>query len=98
MNKKGLTQVQNAVMVLAIALVLSAVLLYARFTTILQRCQDNAQMVLDSYVITNAKRIYNSIKNGKDEIDAIGLEEYKSDISDQMGLDISGRNLYNRKN
>lgn len=96
MDKKGLTQVQNAAMVLVVAMVLSVVLLYARFTTILQRCQDNAQMVLDSYVITHAKEIYNAVKNGNNQMDGVELEQYKINISEQMGLDISGNHLYNK--
>lgn len=93
-NKKGISYVKTAVLVLVIAMILSAVLAYASMMTIIQTAERNTIRVLDSFVIHNSKLIYESLKNGNDFTENINKSFYLYALSDELGLDFDGVSLY----
>lgn len=93
-NKRGGSYVTPCVIVLVIAMILSAVLFYANTMTVIETTRDNTRRVLDSYVMKNSIDIYNSIKQGHDFIEDLEKNLYISSVSEELSLDLSTGNLY----
>ena len=93
-SKAGMSHVQTAVLVLAMAMVFSAVFLYASMMTIVQASRDQTRRVLDDFVMHNSIEIFDSLKNGDDLSEELDELFYKSEIFSAFSLDISGDSLY----
>lgn len=93
-SKAGMSHVKTAVLVLAIAMVFSAVLLYANIMTIVQASRDQTQRVLDDFVMHNSIEIYDSLKNGDDFSQRLDAAFYRSEVFSAFSLDIVGTSLY----
>ena len=65
-SKAGMSHVKTAVLVLVMAMVFSAVFLYASIMTIVQASRDQTRRVLDDFIMHNSIEIYDSLKNGND--------------------------------
>lgn len=93
-NKKGGGYITACVITLVIVMLLSAVLFYAQSMTIIQTTRDNAELVLESFIMENSVLIYDSIKQGHDLTEYFDENDYISEISSRFSLDIHGRSLY----
>ena len=80
-NKRGEGYVQVCVLVLILCLILSIFLTFVYAVNFVRIAERNAETVLESYVMKNSIRIYNSIKQGTNETDAIDAGEYVSDLT-----------------
>jgi hypothetical protein len=94
LNDKGGGYITACVIILVIAMILSAVLFYAQCMTILQTTRDNTELVLESFIIQNSILIYDSIKQGHDLTEYFDENDYISEISSRFSLDIQGGALY----
>ena len=93
-SKAGMSHVKTAVLVLVMAMVFSAVFLYASIMTIVQASRDQTQRVLDDFIMHNSIEIYDSLKNGDDLSEELDEFFYKSEIFFAFSLDIVGDALY----
>ena len=89
-----MSHVQTAVLVLAMAMVFSAVFLYASIMTVVQASRDQTRRVLDDFVMHNSIEIFDRLKNGDDLSEELDELFYKSEIFSAFSLDISGDSLY----
>lgn len=80
-NKRGEGYVQICVLVLILCLILSIFLTFVYAVNFVRITERNAETVLESYVMKNSIRIYNSIKQGTNETDAIDAGEYVNDLT-----------------
>jgi hypothetical protein len=80
-NKRGEGYVQVCVLVLILCLILSVFLTFVYAVNFVRITERNAETVLESYVMKNSIRIYNSIKQGTNETDAIDAGEYITDLT-----------------
>ena len=80
-NKRGEGYVQVCVLVLILCLILSVFLTFVYAVNVVRITERNAETVLESYVMKNSIRIYNSIKQGTNETDAIDAGEYITDLT-----------------
>ena len=80
-NKRGEGYVQICVLVLILCLILSIFLTFVYAVNFVRITERNAETVLESYVMKNSIRIYNSIKQGTNETDAIDAREYVNDLT-----------------
>jgi hypothetical protein len=94
LNKKGLSHIKTAVIVLILAMTLSAIMTYASIMTIIQTASDNTKLALDSYVTHNSIEIYDSLKNGSDFTVSLEKNIFKDEILSVFSLDISGNMVY----
>ena len=94
LNDKGGGYITACVIILVIAMILSAVLFYAQCMTILQTTRDNTELVLESFIIQNSILIYDSIKQGHDLTEYFDENDYLSEISSRFSLDLQGSALY----
>ena len=90
-SKAGMSHVKTAVLVLVMAMVFSAVFLYA---SIVQASRDQTRRVLDDFIMHNSIEIYDSLKNGNDLAEELDELFYKSEIFSAFSLDIVGDALY----
>lgn len=94
LNKKGMSHVQTAVIVLILAMALSVILSYASMMTILGMARDHTRLALDNYVTQNSILIYDSIKNGNNFTGELEKNMWKNEISRLFFLDIRENMLY----
>jgi hypothetical protein len=94
LNKKGMSHVQTAVIVLILAMILSVVLSYASMMAVLKTTRENTELALDSFVTQNSVYIYDSLKNGNDFTDILNKEIFLKQIISVYRLDISGNMIY----
>ena len=80
-NKRGEGYVQVCVLVLILCLILSVFLTFVYAVNFVRITKRNAETVLESYVMKNSIRIYNSIKQGTNETDTIDSGEYVNDLT-----------------
>ncbi|MBR0230730.1 MAG: hypothetical protein IJQ53_00635 [Clostridia bacterium] len=80
-NKRGEGYVQVCVLVLILCLILSVFLTFVYAVNFVKITERNAETVLENYVMKNSIRIYNSIKQGTNETDAIDAGEYITDLT-----------------
>ena len=80
-NKRGEGYVQVCVLVLILCLILSMFLTFVYAVNFVKITERNAETVLENYVMKNSIRIYNSIKQGTNETDAIDAGEYITDLT-----------------
>ena len=80
-NKRGEGYVQVCVLVLTLCLILSVFLTFVYAVNFVRITERNAETVLENYVMKNSIRIYNSIKQGTNETDAIDAGEYITDLT-----------------
>ena len=93
-SKKGGGYISACIYTIAIAMILSVVLFYAQCMTIIQTTRDNTELVLESFIMKNSVRIYDSIKQGHDLTEYFDENDYISEISSRFSLDIQGNSLY----
>lgn len=85
---------QTAVLVLIFAMIISALLVFWNAMTIIEVNHDNTVRVLDTYVTKNSITIFNSLKNGNDFSESLDEFLFKSELSSEFSLDISGNSIY----
>lgn len=81
-NRRGEGYVQICVLILILCLILSVFLTFVYAVNFVRITKRNTETVLESYVMKNSIRIYNSIKQGTNETDAIDAAEFIGDLTD----------------
>lgn len=79
-NKRGEGYVQVCVLIIVICMILSVFVTFAGAVNVVRLTERNAKTVLENYVMKNSIRIYNSIKQGTNETDAIDAGEFIDDL------------------
>ena len=80
-NKRGEGYVQVCVLIIVICMLLSVFVTFAGAVNVVRITERNAKTVLENYVMKNSIRIYNSIKQGTNETDAIDEDEFIDDLA-----------------
>ena len=84
-DKRGEGYVQVCVLIIVVCMILSVFVTFASAANVVWLTQRNSKTVLESYVMKNSIRIYNSIKQGTTDTDAIDKADYVSDLTDFFG-------------
>lgn len=96
-DKRGMSFVKTAVIILIIAMLFSLMLSYAFVTSTVSRTRDDTQRVLDSFCIEKAIEIYSSIKNGnKDMVSGTYTTEFMAKLTTELGVARQGNNAYHQ--
>ena len=95
LNRKGMSYVMTAVLILLFSMLLSLILSYASLMTIIETTREDTQRVLDSFCTQKSISIYQSIKRGSNQM-SIGnfTNEYLLNLTKELGLENSGNLLY----
>ena len=94
-DKRGGGYITTCVIILVIAMILSAVLFYAECMTIIQTTVENTERILESFIMKNSIEIYQSIKQGHDFTEDFDENYYISSTSSELSLDYGSGYLYN---
>lgn len=79
-SKRGEGYIQVCVLIIVICMILAVFVTFAGAVNVVRLTERNAKTVLESYVMKNSIRIYDSIKQGTNETDAIDREEFTGDL------------------
>ena len=93
-NKQGEGYVFPCIMIVVVCMVLSIMIFFASAVSMVRINEKNSRVVLDSYVMQNSIKIYNSIKQGNDYTEALDRDEYISALCDFCSLVKTGSYLY----
>lgn len=94
-NRRGVSYVRTCAAVLVITMLLSLVLAYASWMTIIQTTRADTQRVLDSFCIGKAKEIYGSIKQGNNRmVRGEYTDAFMEALTDELGLAKNGNMVY----
>ena len=80
-NKRGEGYIQVCVLIVIICMILSVFVTFAGTVNVVTLMKSNTKTVLETYVTKNSIVIYNSIKQGNNDIDGLDTGEYISDLS-----------------
>lgn len=94
-NKRGDGYIMTCVMVVALCMLLAVFITFVSAVNTVRMTERSARNALDAYVMKNSIEIYNSIKNGNDETDALDNEEYTEYFCALCELDAGRYMLYN---
>lgn len=75
-DKRGEGYILPCVLIIMLCIILSVIVMVVNAVNVVKAVKRNSITVLDSYVVTNAVEIYNSIKQGNDYISALDEDEY----------------------
>ena len=81
-NKRGEGYVQVCVLIIVICMILSVFVTFASAVNVVRLTERNSKTVLESYLMKNSIEIYNSIKQGNNDADALNASMYITDLSD----------------
>jgi len=94
-DKSGDSSVKTAVLVLAVAMIFSAVFTYVSLMITVTKTREDTQRVMDSFIIENAEMIFNSVKNGNHStLSNTYTTRFRELVRTELGLTQSGTNLY----
>ena len=79
-SKRGEGYIQVCVLIIVICMILAVFVTFAGAVNVVRLTERNAKTVLESYVMKNSIRIYDSIKQGTNETDAIDREDFIGDL------------------
>lgn len=82
------------VLILVIVALFSVILTYSTIVTQVNIMRENSKVVLDSYVTTDAREIYNNIKQGNNKTATIDSAAYNTALIGFCTLDESSDKLY----
>ena len=86
-----MTHAKTAVVIVFIAMLLALMLFYASLMSTVERARDDTQRVLDGYCIEKAAVIFNSIKNGHNQMASdVYTDEFMTKIAAELGLALTG--------
>lgn len=96
-NRHGVSYVKTAAIVLMFCFLLSLVLTYASWMTMIQTTRADTQRVLDSFTIKKAREIYSSIKQGNNQMSrGEYTDAFMAELIDELGLAKSGETVYHK--
>ena len=81
-NKRGEGYVKVCVLVIVICMILSVFVTFASAVNVVRLTERNSKTVLESYLMKNSIEIYNSIKQGNNDADALNASMYISDLAE----------------
>lgn len=93
-NKKGMSYVYVAVILLTMVIIFSFVLEYASVFTLAQNTKNNVQMELDEYLVLKSNEIYEAIINKKNTAASECTDEFLTDLSDKLSLQLKAADTW----
>ncbi len=94
MNRKGSGYIYACILVIIGVLFLTLLMSFLGAATQIQHQNENTEKVLDSFVVSNAIDIYDSIKMGNDDTVSLDSSEFTQKLSAFCGLDLENGSLY----
>lgn len=85
-NRRGGGYVLTCAVILAVSMIFSAVLFYARTKSAVESAMEEAGRVLDSFVMKNSVYSYGSIKQGTDYTESFDGEAFSRALAEEMNL------------
>ena len=94
MNKKGEGYVTTCVIILAICMLLSVFISFVTVVCVVKITKRNVRTVLENYVMTTSIEIYDSVKQGEDDVAALDTETFTRSLCSYCDLEYSPSCLY----
>jgi hypothetical protein len=79
-NKRGDGYVFPCVMIIVLCMLMSVFIFFYSTASWIRVTKENAETVMDSYIMKNSIEIYNSIKQGNDYTEALDANVYIDDL------------------
>ena len=95
-NKRGEGYVKVCVLVIVICMILSVFVTFASAVNVVRLTERNSKTVLESYLMKNSIEIYNSIKQGNNDADALNASMYICDLAEFCKFVKVGNYYYHR--
>ena len=95
LNKKGEGYVYPCVMIVIICFILSVLICFICTVSMIRNIKENCKSVFDSYITKQSIEVYNSVKQGNDDISYLDQEEFLTDFCRFCTLESKSGLLYN---
>ena len=96
LNKRGTGYVPTCILVIILCMLLSVLIVLAGAVNVVNLMKRNSKTVLESYITQNAIEIYDSVKQGTNEADAINREKYNSALASFCTFEKNGNEYYHK--
>lgn len=80
--RKGEAQIRTCVLTVILCMLLSVFLTFAYSVNLIRQVERNSRVVLDRYVMTDAIRIYDAIKQGRNTDEELNGERYRTALAE----------------
>lgn len=94
-NKRGEGYIPTCVMIIILTMLLSVFVTFVSAINIVKQTKRNSRVVLDSYVMQESIKIYDSIKNGNDKIPVLDSDSYVDSLCEFCTFAEKNDMLYN---
>lgn len=95
-NKRGEGYIQACVLIIVLCMIISVFVTFASAVNIVNLMRNNTQTVLETFVTKNSIEIYNSIKQGSNDIESLDTSEFISDLTSFCTFVKTGSYYYHR--
>lgn len=95
-NKRGEGYVQVCVLVIVICMILSVFVMFASAVNVVRLMRRNSKTVLENYLMKDSIRIYNSIKQGTNDVDSLDANSFCTSLEKFCTFETSGKYLYHK--
>lgn len=94
-NKRGEGYIPTCVMIIILTMLLSVFVTFVSAINIVKQTKRNSRVVLDSYVMQESIKIYDSIKNGNDKTPVLDSDSYVDSLCEFCTFAEKNDMLYN---
>ena len=95
-NKRGEGYIQACVLIIILCMILSVFVTFANAVNTVKLMEYNTKTVLETYVTKNSIDIYNSIKQGNNDIESLDTTEFTTDLVSFCTFVKSGNYYYHK--
>ena len=95
-NKRGEGYVTVCVLVIVVCMILSVLVTFASAVNVVRLTKRNSKTVLESYLMQDSIRIYDSIKQGTNDVDSLDVTRYTNELAEFCTFEASGNILYHK--
>ena len=95
-NKRGEGYVQVCVLVIVICMIMSVFVTFASTVNVVRLMKRNSKTVLESYLMRDSIRIYDSIKQGNNDTDTLDSVSFTNNLKDFCTFETHGNYLYHK--
>ncbi len=94
LNKRGTGYIPTCFFIIIICMILSVLIVFAGAVGVVNLMKRNSKTVLESYITQNAIEIYDSVKRGTNEADAVDSQEFISALASFCTFEKNGDGYY----
>ena len=96
LNKRGTGYVPTCLFIIIFCMILSVLIVFAGAVGVVNLMKRNSKTVLENYLTQNAIEIYDAVKRGTNEADAVDAEKYVSALASFCTFEKNGNEYYHK--